>query len=183
MAVVKCENNHYYDNDKFEVCPHCAKNNANGGSVKSVEQKTVFKYSNIPVNTRSTLSNDESDDSGKTDSIFRKKSNPVSGWLVCTQGENKGRSFELHLGKNFVGRSMKSDVVINDPQISRQNHFCVIYEPFSAKFHLQSGSSVVHLNSQMLEKAQELKENDVIDAGESSFVFVPFCKKGRDWND
>lgn len=182
MAVIKCENNHYYDNDKFKDCPHCAKNSANSSDSKELEKNTVFKYSNTSVNV-GVVSNNESDDAGKTDSIFRKKSNPVSGWLVCTQGENKGRSFELHLGKNFVGRSMKSDVVINDPQISRQNHFCVIYDPFSSKFHLQAGSSIVYLNSQMLEKAQELKENDVIGAGESSFVFVPFCKEGRDWDD
>lgn len=184
---------HFYDDQKFDKCPHCDKDGEH--SKGSGLNPTVAKYSQKDptvslndVNNSTVRFFDQNQDqagASKTVSIFGtgKNSNPISGWLVCIQGENKGKSFDLHIGKNFVGRSMKSDVIINDPQISRENHFSIIYEPVSRKFFIMSGSSVIHLNSSLLDHAQEMKEDDVIEAGESKFIFIPFCKEGRDWND
>lgn len=190
MGIVRCPNMHFYDDEKFDKCPHC--NKAPGRENERGLNPTVAKFNagessaNGANNPTVTLDfNSNTAESSKTVSIFGagRNSNPVSGWLVCTQGENKGKSFDLHIGKNFVGRSMKSDVIINDPHISRENHFSVIYEPVSQTFFIASGASVIHLNSSLLDHPEQLKEDDVIEAGESKFVFIPFCKKGRDWND
>lgn len=186
MAIVKCSKGHFYDNQKFDECPHCKRNELQGKTEREKEFSTVAKFSNLDkTRTNSTFDTTfHSDTSGKTQSIYSKKNmNPVSGWLVCIDGENKGRSFDLHIGKNFVGRSMKSDVIINDPQVSRENHFSIIFEPKESKFYVSMGASIIHVNSEVLKSSAELFEDDVIEAGSSKFVFVPFCKEGRDWNE
>lgn len=189
MAIIQCPNKHYYDNQKFQECPHCK--NLQGGAGEERSVPTVAKFNSGDTSnsynsvTRRSYDYSEADNSGKTQSIYmkNKNSNPISGWLVCIKGENRGKSFELHIGNNFVGRSMKSDVIINDLQVSRENHFSIIYEPKSCKFYVAPGASIIYLNSNRLDNSSPLKEDDVIQAGESKFVFIPFCREGRDWND
>ncbi len=183
VAIIQCENNHYYDNSKFEQCPHCKKATAQGQDPsKFKENKTVAKFSqfsNGALNTPPKV-----DDIQKTVPKFfsDKNINPVAGWLVCLSGENKGRSFEVHIGKNFVGRSMKMDIHTNDEQISRENHFSVIYDPHSNDFFALEGNGITYFNGNLLAGAEKLKDGDEIEAGSSKYVFVPYCKEGREWN-
>ena len=56
------------------------------------------------------------------------KKPPVTGWLVCINGDEKGNDYRLHAGKNFVGRSQAMDVVLTDDKsISREKHCSVLY--------------------------------------------------------
>lgn len=193
MAVVQCKNKHFYDNSKYEECPHCRKALERGDNPKEfAENKTVAKFvhkqdsSADAVFTKSLRNSvGSSDDSQKTVAKYfiDRNMNPIAGWLVCTEGENKGRSFEIHIGKNFVGRSMKMDIHTNDERISRENHFSIIYEPKEAEFYAVQGNGLTYYNGEMLTDAVALNEDDEISAGNSSYVFVPFCKKGRDWNE
>ena len=190
MATIRCPKGHWYDNVKFTSCPHCERGYAAIDKMDEMDYPVFF-----PVqNTGKTIAgkpdilsnnNNEEDGEGKTVSLFVKtgKSNPVSGWLVCIKGENKGRSFELHIGQNFVGRSMKSDLVINDKHVSREKHFAVVYDPRSKSFFISNGVSPVYLNGSLVEKSSAMKEDDIVGVGESEFRFIPFCKEGRDWND
>lgn len=189
MAIVQCPQKHFYDDKKFQECPHCKK--AQAGELIYDDNKTVAKFTSPASGIGGAFSNVVSsvstaaDDGNKTVGLyFKNKSiNPISGWLVCTQGENKGRSFEIHIGKNFVGRSMKMDIHTNDESISRENHFSIIYEPNSIKFYLVPGNGMTYYNGKLLSEATELREDDTIGAGKSKYAFVPFCKEGRDWND
>ena len=36
MAIVQCQNGHYYDNEKFNGCPHCASLAESGAQQDSV---------------------------------------------------------------------------------------------------------------------------------------------------
>lgn len=187
MAVIQCSKGHFYDTKKFQSCPHCERGmeeiHQQDGFVRTVSMnKDEAASGRITLDHR--FENDLNESVQKTVSLFVKNgnSNPVSGWLICLEGENKGRSFDLHIGKNFIGRSMRSDVVINDPQVSRENHFSIIYDPRSRNFYITTGSSIVYLNSNLLEQPSILKENDSIEIGSSKFMFVPFCKEGRDWD-
>ena len=57
---------------------------------------------------------------------------PVVGWLVCTDGVNKGTDYRLHQGRNFVGRSPEMDVcILGDNTVSRSSHAIVVYDPRS----------------------------------------------------
>ncbi len=187
MAVIKCPSGHFYDDSKFNECPHCKnglkKNDYSSGF--TIRKDTV----NEDVSAGKTIAKEdfaeESHNSDRTVSFFAVESNvnPVCGWLVCISGENRGRSYEIHVGKNFIGRSMYSDIAVNDKSISRNNHFSVIFDPKSLNFFITPESSMVWLNSSLLEKSGNLSEDDIIEAGGSKFRFVPFCKEGRDWND
>lgn len=190
MAIIKCPNNHYYDNKKFQYCPHCKKSAEKTELEKSLDNKTVAlprnelnNSDNLTRSLKDSINNLE--DGQRTVGIFtgKKNINPIAGWLVCIKGENRGRSFEIHLGKNFVGRSMKMDIHTNDEQISRENHFSMIYEPKSIKFYVLQGNGITYYNDKLLSDSEELVEGDTIEAGSSKYVFVPFCKEGRDWND
>lgn len=193
MAVIQCKNKHYYDSSKYKECPHCKRNAVKGALDTFGENKTVAKYSDSKASDsnsfffkslRNSIEN-SSDDSQKTVAKYfdDRNINPIAGWLVCTKGENKGRSFEIHIGKNFIGRSMKMDIHTNDERISRDNHFSIIYEPKSAEFYAVQGNGLTYYNGKLLADAQLLAEDDEISAGSSQYIFVPFCKKGRDWNE
>ena len=176
MAIVKCANNHFYDNNKNGECPYCKKLAENPDAQNPAEQW----YSNRGPVGRTAAS----DGPQKTVAVFfqNKHINPVSGWIVCIDGENKGRSFEVHVGKNFVGRSMKMDINTNDESISRDNHFSIVYEPVKSVFYLVPGNGVTYHNDQILSVAEVLTEGDTIGAGKSKYTFVPYCKEGRGWN-
>ena len=190
MAIIRCSMGHFYDDVKFTSCPHCERgydaiNNDDPvfPVIPSITNSDSGKT--VPGKPDILLQKTAEANEGKTVSLFVKtgKSNPVSGWLVCVKGENKGRSFELHIGQNFIGRSMKSDLVINDKYVSREKHFAVIYDPRSKSFFIVSGVSPVYLNGTLVEKSVAMKEDDIVSVGDSEFKFIPFCKEGRDWND
>lgn len=184
MAIIQCKNNHFYDDNKFQECPHCKKATAQGKNPAFFrENNTVAKFSQL--STSSLKSAVAVEEGSKTVPKFfsDKNINPVAGWFVCIEGENRGRSFEIHIGKNFVGRSMKSDIHTNDEQISRENHFSVIYDPQSNAFHVLEGNGITYYNDGLLSGSAQLREGDIIGAGSSKYLFVPYCKEGREWHD
>jgi len=198
MAIVKCPNQHYYDNAKYDQCPHCLKmqNGAGSESTRDIdigENKTIAKFSTPEFSNSGEMKTQSLRNSVRANIDVAQKTvakymidkniNPIAGWLVCTEGENRGRSFEIHIGKNFVGRSMKNDIHINDEKVSRDNHFSVIFEPIAIEFYVLQGKGITYYNGEMLSDAEPLKEGDIIQAGESKYLFVPYCKKGREWDE
>lgn len=198
MAVIQCPNKHYYDDSKFDQCPHCKKAIEKGEDPsKFAENKTVAKFSygrreEIKEEIRSGASGQSLKEQIKPDQndqrtvamFFDDRNvNPVAGWLVGIVGENKGRSFEVHMGKNFVGRSMKMDIHINDPQVSRENHCSVIFEPNACEFYVLQGEGITYHNDSILADAKVLADGDNIEIGGSKYIFVPYCKEGRNWNE
>ena len=129
------------------------------------------------------------DDSDKTIALgffgVSEEIQPVTGWLVCTRGEEKGKDYRLHSGKNFIGRSAKMDVVLlKDNQIAREKHASIVYDPKGHGFYISpEEANLVYHNDQLLAKVQELKENDKIRVGETELVFVPYCKEERRWQE
>ncbi len=190
MAIIQCENKHFYDDKRHESCPHCARganlnaentNNSNVSFFQSVSAKSVkFEDLEAVKNASSNIENAQ-----KTVGLFMMNNNmePVSGWLVGIEGENRGRSFEIHINNNLVGRSMKNDIKINDEHISREKHFVITYDPKSNRFFVTAGAGLTYLNGDSLFDSKEIFDGDVIEAGKSKYVFVAFCKDGRNWNE
>ena len=109
---------------------------------------------------------------------------PVVGWLVCIEGSDYGKSFNLYGGKNFIGRAAEMDVCLaNDVTVSRFKHATVIYEPKQRVFFAQPGESheLFYVNGSVVLVNTELKDRDVIAIGRSTFVFVPFCDQRYGW--
>ena len=195
MAVIKCQNGHFYDDKKYAQCPHCNRQLSPDEQKHEMdigENKTVAKNYHsdgqdfMPTQSlRSMVKQHGVDNAQKTVGMFSagKNANPIAGWLVCREGENRGRSYEVHIGKNFVGRSMSNDIHINDERVSREQHFSVIYDPLNIKFFVMQGKGITYYNGEMLRDAVELHEDDVLQAGSSEYIFIPFCREGRGWNE
>lgn len=87
------------------------------------------------------------------------KSAPVVGWLVCTEGVNKGTDYRLHQGRNFVGRSSEMDVcILGDNTVSRSSHAIVVYDPRSNVYLAQPGSSkeLFYVNDKLVLRPAEV---------------------------
>ena len=184
MAVVRCEMGHFYDDGKFSSCPHCAASGSAMDDIKTVSGAAAMERMRNAAGQQIVDFGASKPGDEKTIGIYKKKHgwDPVTGWLVCTRGQDRGRDYRLHTGRNFLGRDVKMDIsVTGDPEISRENHCSVVFEPKSRVFLLAPGSANTYLNGQSVSESVELSASDVIGAGASEFVFIPFCAEGREW--
>ncbi len=186
MAVARCPQGHYYDDEKYESCPHCE--NPQPLRRPGADAMTVFGGAlTAPAprpQLRVELGAPEGGDA-RTVGIFstEKGMDPVVGWLVCTKGPERGRDWRLHAGRNFVGRAMQSDVVLaDDAHISREDHCSIVFEPRQGAFVLARGKGDgVLVNGERLEETRRLLGGEVLAMGAGEYVFVPFCTGERRW--
>lgn len=202
--IKRCNNGHWYDTSVNKTCPHCKQESEKlkiglndieeddhtisiteaGLSLGDELNAIIGSAADISMNE---FSDDKSDDDKTISFGFFGMADvaPVTGWLVCMTGEERGKDYRLHMGKNFVGRSPSMDVVlVDDKKIAREKHCSVIYEPKRNVFYLSTeGSNLVYLNDELLEAARELKEDDRITIGDTTLIFIPFCRGNRKWEE
>lgn len=203
--AVKCKNGHWYDPNVFRSCPHCKeKNETLSLMVDNVEEddKTVSIMDadlslgeqlgeivqeniggEIPMDALGEFSDDD-----KTVSFgfFGMAGvQPVTGWLVCQTGEERGKDYRLHAGKNFIGRSNTMDVVlIDDKTIARNKHASVTYDPKGNTFYVTpEGGNTVYVAGELAGEAVKLSAGDVITIGKTELVFIPYCEEERKWQE
>lgn len=127
------------------------------------------------------------DDDAKTVRYYETESGiePVVGWLVCIEGEEQGKSYNLKDGRNFIGRSAQMDIVLKDNTVSRDKHAVILYEPKKREFLAQPGESreLFYLNDEVVLGFVKLKVNDVIQIGNTKLMFIPFCSEAFCWDD
>jgi len=126
----------------------------------------------------------QSPSSAKTQ--LRHASEPVVGWLVCVGGCHFGECFNIYAGKNSIGRSEENRIVIsNDNSISRIKHALIVYEPKKRNFYLQPGDSsgLTYLNDDYITDSHKLATQDMIELGDSKFMFVPLCGETFSWEE
>lgn len=172
MSIIRCERGHYFDNKRFDQCPHCAK-------LGGAEVQRGATASEAFVGTVK-----EARSENRTASLLAATmgANPVTGWLVCINGPEKGRDYRLHDGDNFIGRSWKMSIcIVEDAEIVSENHAAVIYDSDSCSFLLQRGEGDTFLNGESVAQMAELHTGDMIRVGRSEFHFVPYCCKERHW--
>ncbi|MBR1506421.1 MAG: FHA domain-containing protein [Eubacterium sp.] len=110
----------------------------------------------------------------------------VVGWLVTIDGTNKGRSYEVVSGKNFIGRGSEMDIKIEgDKSVSRDKHAVILYEPNERVFLVQSGDTreLSYLNGKVILSAERLEAYDRISIGHTNLLFVPFCGEKFSWDE
>lgn len=176
MAIVQCEYGHYYDDEKFTACPHCGEQAAEDELTMSFveeEERVIDKLAAMVNGEEKTVGFYQ----------VKMKADPVVGWVVCTEGPERGRDFRIHTGRNFIGRSNRMDIsVIDDPAVSREKHCSIVFEPIQKEFMLAPGEGrATYINTRILKEPEALKDGDVIGIGDSKFVFVAFCKGERAW--
>ena len=109
---------------------------------------------------------------------------PVTGWLVCVKGPDRGRDYRIRSEKNFIGRSDRMDICIRgDETISRENHAAVSYNfrKNTFKLHPGDGRGLVFLNEEEVDAPIELAPYDRIEIGNTQLLFVPFCGEKFQW--
>lgn len=113
------------------------------------------------------------------------KDDPVVGWLVCLTGPDRGRDFRLHAEKNFIGRSPAMDVCIaGDETVSRDRHALVIFDPKKQVFWALPGDAagLVYLNGDIVHSPTTMKQDDLLEIGQTKLVLVPFCGEKYSWS-
>jgi len=175
MAIVQCENGHYFDDEKYSACPHCGDFEGDGDSTMSFVEEEGRAQEKLA----------EMVSTEKTVGFFqgRLKADPVVGWLVCTSGPERGRDYRIHAGRNFVGRSYKMDISIqDDPAVSRENHSSIVFDPRHGDYMLVPGEGTnTYINERPLTEPERLENGDVIGIGDSEFTFIAFCTGERTW--
>ena len=110
----------------------------------------------------------------------------VCGWLVCIKGANKGRGYEIHDGKNFIGSASSMDIqIVGDKRVERLNHAVITYDSKTRTVLLIPGDShgMVYLQEQAIFEPKELEAFSEVEIGESIFIFAPLCSGDFDWKD
>lgn len=111
---------------------------------------------------------------------------PVVGWLVCIKGKHFGESFHISAGKNSIGRSPENNIVLRkDNSVSRSKHALLVYEPKKRNFYLQPGDSsgLTYLNDEYITESKKMAPRDIIELGDSQFMFIPLCGESFTWED
>jgi hypothetical protein len=197
MAMVSCSQGHWYDNADHSRCPYCNTNNGvaatvpvgvttpvGGASANIGATLPVFPAGNPAPGSYGTYPSDE----GKTMPLIREDIgiDPVVGWLICTNGKDRGKDYRVHADNNFIGRDSTMDICISgDETISRENHAIISYDTRDKMFYLAPGAgrSIVRHNGKPVLMAIEIKAYDDIELGQSKLKFIPFCGEKFDWLD
>lgn len=209
MDIVRCNQGHFYDASIHPSCPQCADEAAMGGVINSIgPTEPVGAASPIgptePVGAAAPAINP-----GFTPADFASVSkpqtggvqaydptqpvwlsgtkgfDPVTGWLVCIDGPDKGTDYRIHSGYNYIGRAPHMDICIrNDSHISHDKHALIGYDDESQMFFFapDSGRNIVRVNDKPVISSVELSAHDILTIGATKLMFVPFCGESFRWN-
>ncbi len=193
MSIIRCEKGlHFFDNTKYDICPHCQQRNERILKNTIQDQMTVAMRPEdnsqleqlVRKNQKEKI---EANDYGRTVSYFSpvRGNDYVTGWLVCTKGPEKGRDYRLHHGFNRIGRSMNMDIfVAEDMTIDRDTHCSIVYDAKSNHFYIVPGKgTLTYVNQTLLECQKSLMSGDCLQLGDSSFEFMAYCREGHTWEE
>ena len=109
------------------------------------------------------------------------------GWLVVVRGPGRGRVVTLGTGMNTIGRGSQSRARIDfgDDLIARADHARVVYEPRTRRYLLShgAGSNLTYLHGEVVITPVEIEAGAMIEVGETTLRFQPFCSRDFDWPD
>lgn len=198
MEMKQCSNGHFYDASKFSSCPNCNSTSANVNMTRPLEVGPTMPVSNetqpvSPAASGKTYSmaapnKGASADRERTVALIKHKTgiDPVVGWLVCIEGNDKGRDFRIHSDNNAIGRGENMDICIHgDNTISRENHAFISYDSRDKIFYFRPGDgrSIVRYNGKALFNTTEIVPYDIIELGETKLIFMPLCGERFDWSE
>lgn len=192
MAIVKCGKGHFYDDQKYGSCPFCKKEQPERAGLRGQETVAAYKAGAGTGEDRETVwlsyaGTGGNREDARTVGIYSpfRGNDFVTGWLVCTKGEERGRDFRLHYGFNRIGRGLLMDVcILGDEQISRNSHCSVVYEHRKNEFSLvPENGCLTYFKGEALQEPVKLHSGDRFVIGDTELVFIAFCGEGIRWEE
>lgn len=183
MEMKQCaQGGHYYDASVHNECPYC--NNVNASVTIPLDMGRTMPLTQSGDNHTRALGG-VGDDS-RTVAVVKEKLgiDPVVGWLVSTEGNEKGRDYRIHTDNNYIGRSEKMDICIRgDDTISRENHAIVSFDSRDKIFYFSPGDgrSIVRHNDKAVFVTVQLSAYDMVEVGKTKLVFIPLCGEKFEW--
>lgn len=112
---------------------------------------------------------------------------PVVGWLVVVEGPGQGRSLELGMGTNSIGRNSTQKIALDfgDDEIHRERHAQIIFDPRSKRFYLQGSAdarNLTYIGNDLVLTPTELKGGETIIVGRTQLRFIPLCGPHFSWS-
>ena len=204
MAILRCKNGHYYDDERFVTCPHCGVQIPETANVEHSmqDQKTIkmdlqMLEEEIDLGLLAPFEERTLRAVALCETVNKAANKAYTvGWLVCINGPKDALtnkcSFELKSGFNWIRRlrdldDLFSDIDncrIDDEKVSREKHCAVVYEPVNKQFFLVPGTgNLVYRNEVMVNGVCELKNGDQFQVGDSVLELIVFCREGHSWED
>ena len=94
--------------------------------------------------------------------------------LIVKSGDEINKTYLLDKNKNTIGRDPKSDIVIDDIEISR-NHLEVLIQGEEVLFEDLNSTNGTFLNGKRLEKTAAVSDGDLISIGKN--IVLEFIKE------
>ncbi len=206
MALIRCQQGHFYDPSRHNACPYCGSMPVIAGATEAQpptgavpaqvgatrplrETPPPIIGPTVPLRPQgqSPAAVKKEAEEGRTIAVDMKKVgiDPVVGWLVCVKGPSRGRDYRVRSGRNGIGRSEAMDVQITgDDTVSRENHAFLVFEPRKRVFSIRPGDGrgLVYLNGDEVIQASDLAAYDLIELGETQLMFVPLCGEKFNWD-
>lgn len=186
MAVVKCDRGHFFDNEKYAQCPHCAAREGEDDPVTmAMEREAVEEYAAAYVKSRAPGIHVPADPQRTAGIKEQTGARNIAGWLVCVDGEDRGKDYPLYAGFNRVGRGASNDIVVRgDREIAREEHCSVVYEQKKNLFYLvPKAGSLTYLDERLAERAQEIETGQIISLGSIRLEFIAYCRGEKKWEN
>lgn len=162
--LVRCQNDHLFSTRLYgNKCPFCKI------ETTSQEQQDVEKRMDKDGNIR-LLAPDEK----------------VCGWIVCIEGVQSGRSYEIKDGRNFIGRGIDMDIqILGDDQIDIGSHIIIAYDKRTKRSRLLpgAGNGLAYHMGEAVYEPKDLSAYDEIKIGDSKLLFIPFTGKRFSWKE
>ena len=163
-----CNNGHQME-DSWTDCPYCVKTGYRGSAAaeagKTRPEIDVTQPGERPGSAPAGF------DPGKTVPLSTIKRAPVVGWLVVINGAQKGEDFRLREGKNGLGSAPGSEIALRDPAVSGKHASISCKDGKFVITDLDSTNGTFLNDGAEPVSRVELKDNDVIRAGETSLKF------------
>jgi hypothetical protein len=209
VADKRCENGHFID-ESWDLCPYCPAESkdaevpivrptrfgANESHTRGAAPTAAPAAAPPPLAAR--RSEGTRNESGlaqappmeRTIAVARsldpsaQQKRYVVGWLIGVNGNSRGESYAVRMGRNVLGRDRRSDIVVNDDQAS-SHHADLVFRPEERRYILMDHNSTngTYVNEEEIEPRRDLSTSDIIRIGSHKFLFLPLCREGFYWDD
>lgn len=149
---------------------------SSGATMQLGETQVVFMQSNPLTAAGGTQAGGVTGSQGLSETIVAEKPQGVMAWLAVTAGPQKGKSHQLRVGDNTIGRDLDNDLVIEDSSVSR-NHALVKVQDDSFLVMDLGSRTGTKVGGRTLE-GKVLKTGGVVSLGETNLNLVEVQAQG-----